>query len=358
MGWIVSVIIATVLLILVAFDARLCARNPQWFTGGYEKDYPTVKKWALAAVATMVVIWGVWVGIHTVVNSIHQVPAGHDGVVREFGAIIDQTEDGLQLIPPWRGIENADTRVQTWMFTDDEERVEEVEGAKRAGDVLSSFSKETQDVFIDATLNIEVSPEDIQELYRNVGSDYFGKLVPARVRQMFKNETVEFKAVEIAPNREKIRAAVEEELRRELGKFSIEVVGLLIDEIDFNDPFKDAIESKQVATQNAQEAEQRVLEAEFKAQQRVKTAEGQATANGLLAASLTPQVIQYEALQTVRANIEVMFGKDSPVTIALLPSDQGFIIDPGQLLSSLSTTEAPTTPAPTPEEEEEEEEPR
>jgi regulator of protease activity HflC (stomatin/prohibitin superfamily) len=278
------------------------------------------------------VLFLLWVGLHTLVASIHQVPAGHAGVVREFGGIVAQTDDGFQVIPPWRNLENADTRVQTWAFTDDPSKIPA--GAKFAGEGLGSFSEETQDVFINATLNIEVSSGDIQELYRNVGRDYFDKLVPTRVRQLFKNETVKFKAVDIAPNREQIRTAVEENLRLELSKFSIDVVALLIDNIDFNESFKAAIEAKQVATQNAQEEAERIKQRENEAlqaiavaegtkQARITVAQGQAEANRLLNESLTDKVIQFEAIQKLADN----------VSIALIPAGEGVIIDPTTLLT-------------------------
>ena len=278
------------------------------------------------------VLFPLWVGLHTLAASVHQVPAGHAGVIREFGAIVAQTDDGFQFIPPWRNLENADTRVQTWAFTDDPSNIPA--GAKLAGEGLGSFSEETQDVFINATLNIEVSPDDIQELYRNVGPDYFDKLVPTRVRQLFKNETVQFKAVDIAPNREQIRTAVEENLREELSKFSIDVVALLIDNINFNQSFKDAIEAKQVATQNAQEeaerikqreneALQKIAEAEGTKQARITVAEGQAEANRLLNESLTDKVIQFEAIQKLADDLN----------IAILPAGEGVIIDPTTLLT-------------------------
>jgi regulator of protease activity HflC (stomatin/prohibitin superfamily) len=203
-----------------------------------------------------------------------------------------------------------------------------------AGEGLGSFSEETQDVFINATLNIEVSPDNIQELYRNVGQNYFEKLVPTRVRQLFKNETVKFKAVDIAPNREQIRTAVEENLREELSKFSIDVVALLIDNIDFNQSFKDAIEAKQVATQNAQEAAERIkqrenealqliAEAEGTKQATITIAEGQAEANRLLDASLTENVILFQAIQKLADDLD----------IAILPAGEGVIIDPTTLLT-------------------------
>ncbi len=215
MGWIISMIFAVVVCTILFFVGRALHSSGKERRSAAARDYgfsslgdaKTMETGGTLLTIGAFVLFFLWVGLHTVAASIHQVPAGHAGVVREFGAIVAQTDDGFQFIPPWRNLENADTRVQTWAFTNDPSDIPA--GAKLAGEGLGSFSEETQDVFISITLNIEVSPGDIQELYRNVGADYFDKLVPTRVRQLFKNETVKFKAVDIAPNREQIRTAVE-----------------------------------------------------------------------------------------------------------------------------------------------------
>ncbi len=319
---------------------KVAAESDTYSSDKRMKDAKSMETGGTALMLGAFVFFFLWAGLHTLTASIHQVPAGHAGVIREFGGIVAQTDDGFQFIAPWRNLEEADTRVQTWAFTDDPDNIPD--GATLAGEGLTSFSEETQDVFINATLNIEVSPSDIQELYRNVGADYFNKLVPTRVRQLFKNETVKFKAVDIAPNREQIRTAVEENLRIELSKFSIDVVALLIDNIDFNQPFKDAIEAKQVATQNAQEEAERIVQRENEALQliaeaegtkiaTITIAEGNAEANRLLDETLTENVILFAAIQKLADDLN----------IALIPAGEGVIIDPTTLLTPKETEETP-----------------
>src|SRR5207245_3157448 len=165
---------------------------------------------------------------------VQQVPAGHIGVVYEFGGIKGQIGEGLQFVAPWRDVVLANIHVQRRVF-----------------DKLNAFSEESQDVFVRASLNVRVSPQTIQQLYRSVGPNFFNVLVESRVIQNFKDETVKYKSVEIAPNRENIRKAVRGRLEKELSPFSIEVVDLLLANIDFNPEFKKAIEDKQIATQRA-----------------------------------------------------------------------------------------------------------
>jgi regulator of protease activity HflC (stomatin/prohibitin superfamily) len=276
--------------------------------------------WASLVVAGLIVFF-------TLLNIVHQVPVGHVGVVYQFGDIIGQTGSGIQVLPPWQDLQPASIQVQRHRFEN-----------------INAFSKETQDVIVVASLNYSVSPTAIQSLYRNVGPNWFAVLIEPRIQNFFKEETVKYESVQIAPNRENLRAAVRNRLAEDLRQYSINVADLLIDNLDFKPEFKAAIEEKQIATQNAlreqervaqrrNEAEQRIEEARGEAESTRIRAQGQAEANRLLGQSLTPEVIQFQALQKLGDKLQ----------IAILPSGQGVIIDPAQLLGA-----RPATPTPTP----------
>ena len=272
-----------------------------------------------------------WV-IVTFVFSFHQVPAGHVGVVYEFGGIVAQTGDGPQWVAPWRDVTNATVQVRSFAFTNNPSAV--ARDVRVLGGGLDSFSIETQDVFINARLDIQVSPRDVQVLYRTVGSDYVSQLIPQRVAQAFKDVTVTYRTVDIAPNRDEIKDEVEDRLDAELDQFSIDVVALLIESISFSEAFTQSIENKQIATQEAARAEELISKAENEALAviaeaqgvagaLVAEAEGKAEANRLITASISPLLVQWEAVQKLADDI----------TIALLPSGEGIIIDPATLLS-------------------------
>lgn len=238
------------------------------------------------------------------------VRAGDVGVIYSFGSIIGQVEEGFHLIPPWYFVTHTNIRVQRAVL----ER-------------LQSFSQETQDVFVRASLNYQVSPKAVQNLFRTVGPDYYHVLIEPRVAQNFKDETVKYRSVEIAPNRENIRQAVRTKLEKELSPYSIHIVDLLLDNVDFSPEFKRSIESKQIATQKALEEEQLVAAEKFKAQQRVETekgegeaklarAEKEALANQKLSASLTPLLVQQSMIDKLAPKIQLM----------VVPQGQNFIM--------------------------------
>lgn len=259
-----------------------------WFVGVGLKGTPE-ETWAKPLRYGSLVIGVLFIAVFTVVRSFHSVPAGTVGVVYQFGNIVGQTPAGLVTTKPWQSLREANVQVQKQEFPQ-----------------LDSFSQETQDVFIKATLNYQVSPTDIQTLYRTVGPDYFDKLVPNRVNQFFKDETVKYAAVDVAPNRDQIRVNVLKKLKSELAPYSIQVDDLLIDNIGFSKEFTKAIEDKQIATQEAQAAKNRVAQAEFQADQIIKKAEGEAQANRLKRQTLTPLLVQQNAIDKLNPNVQVI----------------------------------------------------
>ncbi|MGH3103177.1 MAG: prohibitin family protein [Gaiellaceae bacterium] len=273
--------------------------------------------WVGGALLAVLIVIGGWGAF----RSFHSVDAGHVLVVRQFGEIVGQRGDGFQTIAPWQSAEEVSTQVESQQFQmDDRQNITTIEGAIRSGPAVSV---ETQPVYAVVTLNYQVSDQAIQELYTQVGSGFFGKVIAPRVFQVFKNETVKFTSVGVAPNREQIRQEVQAELDRQLEDFSVDVVDFLINDLEFPSGFTEAIERKQIATQDALAARQKVEQSKAEAAQEIERARGQAQAQRLRATALTEKNLQFEALQIF---------KESPPQIIVLPSGQGNLLDPSSLL--------------------------
>ena len=262
----------------------------------------------------------------TLPASLHVVAAGEVGVVRTFGSITGQRGEGLQLTAPWQTLQKWDIKLRAVLpdskCGDGEEKC------------LDSFSSESQDVFIRATVLLRVDAQDVQDLARTVGQQYDEKLVLPRLHQIVKDTTVQYRSVDIAPHREEIRQAIRERLARELAEASIAVEDVLLTNIDFRPDFKAAIEAKVAAEQNALAEQNKVAISEAQARQRAAVAqgianalrieaEGQAAANRLINESLTPLLVQFQAVQKLAGN----------VTLAFLPSGVGLLLDPATWLT-------------------------
>jgi len=262
-----------------------------------EEDTKAIKK-ILRIVGVVVLVAGI--PVVTLLSSMNEVPAGSVGIVYKFGAIDGQTDSGLQFILPWQSLVSASTQVQS-----------------RKYEKLDSFSKQTQNVFVSATVNFHVSPENIQKLYRTVGANYVEVLIDPRVYQDFKDATVLYSSVDIAPNRDNIRNVVRKRITDELKAQSIIVDDVLIQNISFSKEFESSIENKQIQSQNALASAEQVKVKRQEAQQAIETAKGQAEsslikaqkeaqANDILAKSLSPELIKYITVQKLAPNVKVL----------------------------------------------------
>ena len=121
--------------------------------------------------------------------------------------------------------------------------------------------------------------------------------------------------------------SVRERITAELQAQSIVVDDVLLKDIHFDKPFEDAIEEKQIQSQNALAEEQKVAAEHQKARQAVEIATGQgdaalikadkeAQANQLLTKSITPELVQYLTVQKLAPNVQVM----------MLPTGNQFIL--------------------------------
>jgi regulator of protease activity HflC (stomatin/prohibitin superfamily) len=294
----------------------------------------------------------VWAGyavlalVLTALSTYHQVNAGHVGLVYEFGQITGETGDGPQFIAPWKSLREVNVQVQSVRFHPQPNNDEGARNTRRGLTPIAAASSETQNVFFDVTLNWQLDRGHVRDLYNEVGPGFFDTLVPSRVHQFFKAEVVKYEAVQATQRREAIREAVTRALDADLEPFGISIVALQVDNISYNPAFEEAIEQKQVATQQALRAQEIVAQRDAEARQaeaiakgeaaaNVARAEGdaraittranaQAEANRQLAASLTPSLLQSQA-------IEKMDG----TKIAVLPSGSGFLLDPATILGGL-----------------------
>jgi len=243
----------------------------------------------VGGITTAVVTAGAWL-LFSGFFVFHTVGAGHVGLVKTWGDYTGQTGSGLVQTAPWQSLQEVTVRTQSKKIQMDKEHG-------------SAVSKETQPVYAVVTLNYSIIPAKVEDLYTQIGAGYFDAIIEPRVRQVFKAETVKYKTIDVAPNREVIRKNVQETLDAQLEGFGIVVVDFLLDNLGFGQAFEEAIEAKQVATQNALAAEAKIQQSQAEANQARAKASGEADANKLLAKSLSPNVIEWERIHLWKPQI-------------------------------------------------------
>ena len=206
------------------------------------------------------------IGIILVICScIKTVPTGHTGVVTCFGKVEDYTyEAGVHFDKPWAKVIKMDNRTQ------------------KAQIELNCFSSDIQEVTVTYTVNYQIYKSDAQNIYRNIGKDYFNIVVQPKVLEAVKGIFANYNAENLVANRATLSNEIETVLIEDMGVYNIEIVSTSIEDIDFTDAFTDAVEAKQVAEQNKLKAqteqEQQNLEATAAAERQVIKAQADADA--------------------------------------------------------------------------------
>ena len=235
------------------------------------------------------------------------------GIVYNFtGTIAGKRDKGWVTIAPWQHMEKANIAIQHTEYAFDKQN--------------SAVSKDQQDIFANLAVNYSLDAANVLDLYRRVGPNWKEIIVEARIPQVFKEVTSTFNTPQITEQREALRTQTREKLAAELAPYDIQVVDVFITNLGFSDLYSQAIEQKQKQVQDALQAEAKVKQVEAEARQRVAESEGEAkaniarargeaTANRLRQRSLTPRLIQLEAIQKLNPNVEVIICPPQTVCI-------------------------------------------
>jgi regulator of protease activity HflC (stomatin/prohibitin superfamily) len=237
------------------------------------------------------------------------VPTGHTGIVTTFGRVENYTlSEGLHLKSPIQQVIVMDNRAQKTAIT------------------LQAFSSDIQQVDVVISVNYRVDRETAQDLYRNIGINYYATIMEPRIQENVKAVFTKYTAENLIGARQTLSSQIQELLTPYMKANGIEIITISIEDIDFTDAFTDAVEAKQVAeqtklrveTEQAQQvsvekstAERRIIAANAEAEERAIFAEAdakvamiqadaakyagekEAEKNQALAASLTDSFIEY-----------------------------------------------------------------
>lgn len=231
-----------------------------------------------------------------------QVPTGFTGVLTTFGAVENRALDaGLNFKLPWQKIITIDNRVQKSPFE------------------FSAFSSDIQQTAVRGSINYQIDPNSAMTLYSTIGMKYADTLIAPRLFENVKIVTGRYTAENLIAKRDIITDEVLALMREDLESYGINVISIAIEDIDFTDAFTNAIEAKQVATQDklraqtvqeqatmeatAQAERQRIaaqaeadvskIQAEAEAYATTTRATAEAEANAKINASLTQELIEY-----------------------------------------------------------------
>lgn len=210
-----------------------------------------------------------------------------------FGAVTGTVfEQGLHFKAPYiEDVTVFDVRVQK----------EQVKAA--------AASKDLQEVHADVALNYHLDASQASVVFQTIGPFYKDRVIDPAIQEAFKASNAQFTAEELITQRELVKTKAREAMRVQLEKSHVIVDDLNITNFDFSKEFNAAIEAKQVASQNVQQAQRTLEKAQVDAQQRVATATADANSVKLAADAAAYQVkasadAQAYAQEKLKANLD------------------------------------------------------
>jgi regulator of protease activity HflC (stomatin/prohibitin superfamily) len=231
-------------------------------------------------------------------NAFGIVPAGHRGVLLQFGAVTGKVfDEGLYVkIPFIQRVVKMDIRIQ-------KEQVN-----------AEASSKDLQIVNAVVALNFHLMPDKVSEIYRSIGIDYKSKVIDPIIQETFKASTAKFTAEELITRREEVREKTKLLLEEKLSTKGIKVDEFNIINFDFSKAFNEAIEAKVVAEQQALAAKNKLEQVKFEAQQTIEAAKGKAQAIQIEGEMLSkyPNVVQLKWIEKWDGKVPMFWGQATP----------------------------------------------
>ena len=305
--------------------------------------------------STVVIVLVIAAILSTLGAGLVYVESNERGVVRTIragGVRPDELEPGLHWIVP------IVEQVVTYSISNQTYTMSAVsgEGQVQNDDSIRARTNDGQEVIIDASVIYQVDPSKVVPLHIVWQNRYEDGFVRPEARGIIRDAISQYGVEEVvSTKRAEIVQIITDELGISLGENNLRLVDFVLRDIHFSEAYAQAVEQKQIAEQQAQQAaltvEQKKQEAEQArqiaqgqadaaviaargaAEARLIQAEAEAQSNELIAASLenNPELLQYQYILKLSPGVQTIF----------IPSGNQFILP---LPGSPETPAITTTP--------------
>jgi regulator of protease activity HflC (stomatin/prohibitin superfamily) len=308
--------------------------------------------------STVVIVLVIAVILSTLGAGLVYVESNERGVVRTIragGVRPDELEPGLHWIVP------VVEQVVTYSISNQTYTMSAVsgEGQVQGDDSIRARTKDGQEVIIDASVIYQIDPNKVVPLHIVWQNRYEDGFVRPESRGIIRDAISQYGVEEVvSTKRVEIVQIITEELSTSFSENDLRLVDFVLRDIHFSEGYAQAVEQKQIAEQQAQQARLTVEQKKQEAEQARQVAQGQADAaviaakgaaearliqaeaearsNELIAASLenNPELLQYQYILKLAPGVETIF----------IPSGNQFILPLPNTTTPATVVEPSTTP--------------
>jgi prohibitin 2 len=199
-------------------------------------------------------------GAYFVNNTVYTVDAGHLAIKynRMSGVGSSTYREGIHFLMPW--FERPviyDVRARPHTMTS------------------LTGSKDLQMVNISLRALSRPDTNKLSDIYRRLGLDYDEKVLPSIVNEVLKSVVAQYNASQLIVQRELVSRMIRQRLVQRANDFGILLDDVAITHLSFSPEYEKAVESKQVAQQQAERARFLVLKAQEEKKRTIIHAEGE-----------------------------------------------------------------------------------
>lgn len=203
---------------------------------------------------------------------------------------------------------------------------------QKSEDQAEAATKDMQRVGAKVALNWTIDPQSVGKMLREVGTEESieNNIIAPAVSEVLKAATAKMTAEEVLTRRIELKNTIDEQLIKRLHAYGLVIKDISLVNLEFTHEFNRAVEEKQIAEQQAKQAEYVAMKATQDAKAAVNTAKGEAEAKlieakalsegqKLLKQTLTKDVLQLEYLKKWDGKLPTVLTGNSSGIIMNLP---------------------------------------
>lgn len=241
------------------------------------------------------IILGTIIGVAVILlfASITTVPTGHVGIKTRFGKVQEEViNEGLNFKVPFiEKIVRIDCRTQ------------KIEVANETA------TKDLQEVTFKIAVNFNITKETANELYKTTGKNYEDIILNPSILESIKAITAQYTAEELITKRSEVSNKMQETLKDKIEAKGFNVIDFNIIDLDFSAEYNQAIEKKQVAEQEAKQAQYELEKAKIENEKKIEAAKADAEVMKQQNSQITEETLRLKELEVKEKMIEKWNGE-------------------------------------------------